>query len=201
MANNISRADLARRIEEGKRQAMDLFDVVSLNEGKKEGVYVDTEGNNSVGVGFNLEEKVNRDYLFKKHGLTYDDIVNKGVTLSEDQIRDLYNFNMSNAYEDAKIFDPKLDSRPHHVRVAILDLAFNLGRLKLLGGIDANGKKVIGFDRMRAALANDDYDTAAAEMKDSNWFGQVKTRGPRMINIMKSQDSLMNVLKDIRSRK
>ncbi len=39
MADNISRADLARRIEEGKRQAMDLYDVVSLNEGKKEGVY------------------------------------------------------------------------------------------------------------------------------------------------------------------
>lgn len=200
MANNISRADLARRIAEGKQQAIDLFDVVSLNEGKEESAYDDKQGK-AIAIGFNLEEKVNRDYLFKKHGLTYDDLVNKGVKLSEDQIRDLYNFNMSNAYEDAKIFDPKLDSRPHHVRVAILDLAFNLGRLKLLGGIDADGKKVVGFDNMRAALANDDYEKAAAEMEDSNWFGQVKTRGPRMVNIMKSQDSLTNLLKDIRSRK
>ena len=185
MANNISRADLARRIEEGKRQAMDLFDVVSLNEGKKQGVYNDNKGK-AIAIGFNLEEPKNREYLFKKHGLTYDDVVNKGVKLSEGQIRDLYNYSMVNAYQDAKLFDPKLDSRPHNVRVAILDLAFNLGRSKLNT-----------FKKMRKALENDDYNTAAAEMKDSKWFDQVKTRGPRMVGIMQNKNNLSTVLQQI----
>ena len=186
MANNISRADLARRRAQGAQQAMDLYNIVSLNEGKEESVYKDTEGNNSIAIGFNLEEPSNREYLFKKHGLTYDDVVNKGVKLSENQIRDLYNYSMSNAYQDAKLFDPKLDSRPHNVRVAILDLAFNLGRNKLNT-----------FKKMRKALENDDYNTAAAEMKDSKWFDQVKTRGPRMVGIMQNKDNLSTVLQKI----
>jgi len=36
---------------------------------------------------------------------------------------------------------------------------------------------------------------------DSKWFDQVKSRGPRMVNIMKSQDNLLSTLKDIRSKK
>lgn len=186
MADNINGGDLARRRAQGAQQAMDLYKVVSLNEGKKEGVYKDTEGNNTIGIGFNLEEAGNREYLFKKHGLTYDDVVNKGVKLSEGQIRDLYNYSMVNAYQDAKLFDPKLDSRPHNVRVAVLDLAFNLGRDKLNT-----------FKKMRKALENDDYNTAAAEMKDSKWFDQVKTRGPRMVGIMQNQNNLSTVLQQI----
>ena len=93
---------------------------------------------------------------------------------------------MSNAYQDAKLFDPKFDSRPHNVRVAVLDLAFNLGRDKLNT-----------FKKMRKALENDDYNTAAAEMKDSKWFDQVKTRGPRMVGIMQNQDNLSTVLQQI----
>jgi GH24 family phage-related lysozyme (muramidase) len=186
MADNMTRGDLARRRAQGAQQAMDLYNIVSLNEGKEESVYKDTEGNNSIAIGFNLEEPSNREYLFKKHGLTYDDVVNKGVKLSENQIRDLYNYSMSNAYQDAKLFDPKLDSRPHNVRVAILDLAFNLGRNKLNT-----------FKKMRKALENDDYSTAAAEMKDSKWFDPVKTRGPRMVGIMQNQDNLSTVLQQI----
>ena len=182
----MTRADLARRRAQAAQQAMDLYNVVSLNEGKKREVYKDTEGNNTIGIGFNLEEAGNREYLFKKHGLTYDDVVNKGVKLSENQIRDLYNYSMSNAYQDAKLFDPKFDSRPHNVRVAVLDLAFNLGRDKLNT-----------FKKMRKALENDDYNTAAAEMKDSKWFDQVKTRGPRMVGIMQNQDNLSTVLQQI----
>ncbi len=186
MADNINGGALARRRAQAAQQAMDLYNVVSLNEGKEESVYKDTEGNNSIAIGFNLEEPSNREYLFKKHGLTYDDVVNKGVKLSENQIRDLYNYSMSNAYQDAKLFDPKLDSRPHNVRVAILDLAFNLGRNKLNT-----------FKKMRKALEDDDYNTAAAEMKDSKWFDQVKTRGPRMVGIMQNQNNLSTVLQQI----
>jgi len=34
-------------------------------------------------------------------------------------------------------------------------------------------------------MAND-YQTAADEMVDSNWYKQVKSRGPRMVNVMRS---------------
>jgi GH24 family phage-related lysozyme (muramidase) len=199
MADNMTRSEYANRRAKGKQMAFDLYDVIKLNEGYKPAAYKDTKGNMTIGVGFNLESPSNRKYLEEKHGLTYDDVVNKGVQLNDKQIRDLYVFSARNAYEDAKVFDPKIDSRPHNVRVALIDLAFNLGRLKLVGGTDAQGNKVKGFVNMRKALQNDDYQTASAEMKDSNWFNQVKTRGPRMVGVMANADNLTQLLNDIRN--
>jgi hypothetical protein len=34
-------------------------------------------------------------------------------------------------------------------------------------------------------------------MKDSKWFDQVKTRGPRMVGIMQNQNNLSTVLQQI----
>jgi len=59
--------------------------------------------------------------------------------------------------------------------MAIVDMAFNLGLTKLNKFVD-----------MKAALMNNDYNTAADEMVDSNWYKQVKSRGPRMVKIMRS---------------
>ena len=33
---------------------------------------------------------------------------------------------------------------------------------------------------------NNDYQKAADEMVDSNWYKQVKSRGPRMVAVMRS---------------
>ena len=186
MADNINGGALARRRAQAAQQAMDLYNVVSLNEGKEESVYKDTEGNNSIAIGFNLEEPSNREYLFKKHGLTYDDVVNKGVKLSENQISELDNDRRRNAAKDAKLWEKKGEERPQKGRVAILEGERNLGRNKL-----TRGKK------KRKALEDDDYNTAAAEMKDSKWFDQVKTRGPRMVGIMQNQNNLSTVLQQI----
>ena len=39
---------------------------------------------------------------------------------------------------------------------------------------------------MKAALDADDYSAAADEMVDSNWYRQVKSRGPRTEKLMRS---------------
>jgi len=59
--------------------------------------------------------------------------------------------------------------------MAIVDMAFNLGLTKLNK-----------FKKMKAGLMNNDYQTAADEMVDSNWYKQVKSRGPRMVAVMRS---------------
>ena len=187
MADNMTTSQYAAQRAKPKSYAMDLYDIISLNEGKKPAVYKDSLGNMSIAVGFNLEEPANIKYLEERHGLTYDDVVNKGKTLSENQIRDLYNFSIKNALADAKEFDPKFSSRPTNAKIALLDLSFNLGRNKLFT-----------FKKMREALAEDDYSKAAAEMKDSKWYDQVKTRGPRMVGVMQSGDNLTKLLNDIR---
>ena len=54
-------------------------------------------------------------------------------------------------------------------------MAFNLGLTKLNK-----------FKEMRKALMQNDYNKAADEMIDSNWYKQVKTRGPRTVSLMRS---------------
>jgi hypothetical protein len=39
---------------------------------------------------------------------------------------------------------------------------------------------------MKQGLMNNDYQTAADEMVDSLWYDQVKSRGPRMVKLMRS---------------
>jgi hypothetical protein len=39
---------------------------------------------------------------------------------------------------------------------------------------------------MRKGLEANDYNVAADEMVDSNWFKQIKSRGPRTVGLMRS---------------
>jgi lysozyme len=57
----------------------------------------------------------------------------------------------------------------------LVNMCFNLG-------ID----KLLGFKNALAAMANGVYTTAAAEMQDSLWFGQVGQRAVRLCQAMKT---------------
>ena len=46
--------------------------------------------------------------------------------------------------------------------------------------------KLNKFVEMKKGLMNNDYNKAADEMVDSNWYKQVKSRGPRMVQVMRS---------------
>ena len=62
------------------------------------------------------------------------------------------------------------------VRQAVLtDMVINLG-----------WPKFSLFKRMRAALDARDYQLAASEMMDSNWYKQVGTRSKRLVGMMRS---------------
>lgn len=57
----------------------------------------------------------------------------------------------------------------------LVNMAFNIG----LGGI-------AGFQGMLKAIASGDFDMAAAEMRDSEWFRQVGARAARLADAMSS---------------
>lgn len=142
------------------------------NEGYKPEVYTDTTGNRTIGIGFNLEDTNNRKVL-KDMGIDINDVF-AGKPLKENQIIGLYNHSLRQAFSDAQKFDPGFARRPEPVKKAIVDMAFNLGLTRLQK-----------FKKMRAALDADDYGRAADEMVDSNWYKQVKTRGPRTVELMR----------------
>lgn len=59
-------------------------------------------------------------------------------------------------------------------KFVLVDMAFNLGYMKLMQ-----------FKKMWAALAIQDYDTAAIEMLNSKWAQQVKSRSTELADLMR----------------
>lgn len=57
----------------------------------------------------------------------------------------------------------------------LLNMCFNLGLARLSG-----------FRKMLAAVQRQDWETAAVEMVDSAWYGQVGNRSKRLVSMMRT---------------
>ena len=172
MADNLTPSQQAKRRAEDMR-ATEYRKMFIENEGLKDKVYEDTKGNRTIGIGFNLEDKNNQKVL-ADIGLDLQEVLG-GKKLKRNDIIRLYNHSLRQAFSDAQKFDPGFARRPEPVKKSIVDMAFNLGLTKLNK-----------FEKMKAALGQNDYSRAADEMVDSNWYKQVKSRGPRTVALMRS---------------
>ena len=172
MPSNMTPQQYAQKRADEKR-AQDYYQMLELNEGNKPQVYKDTKGNRTIGIGFNLEDASNRRFL-KEQGIDINELT-AGRKLTERETKILYNHSLTKAYKDAMKYDKGFSRRPENVKKALVDMSFNLGLTKLNE-----------FKKMKEALQKNDYATAADEAKDSNWFKQVKTRGPRTVELIRS---------------
>ena len=157
-----------------------LEDQLILHEGLRLKVYRCPAGYWTVGVGRNLEGKPLRsdeqEYILGCRGLKPDEVIEvlkeRGIT--KDEALFLLREDIADAEKDLQHFDwfPRLDPVRRKV---VLDMRYNLGPTRFRQ-----------FKRMIAALAAGDYEAAAAEMVDSKWYRQVKTRGVRLARMMRT---------------
>jgi GH24 family phage-related lysozyme (muramidase) len=144
------------------------------HEGRRSKVYKDTEGVPTIGVGFNL----NRPDAKKKIealGLSYDMVRDGEQELSERQIDDLLVADIDAAVADCNALFPKFADLSDVRQRALADMAFNLGPARLKS-----------FKKMIASVNNENFVGAADEMKDSQWYRQVKKRGETLESMMRT---------------
>jgi GH24 family phage-related lysozyme (muramidase) len=151
-----------------------IFKQLVKHEGYKKHIYLDKKNIPTIGIGFNLNDKGNQKIL-AKHGITQRHL-QEGLTDAE--IKALFDDTLKIATANAKRFAPNLDSLPANAQLAIVDLSFNLGPVKLAQ-----------FKVLQQALAKKDFKAAAAALKDSNWYYQVGNRGPDLVNQLLSASS------------
>jgi len=173
MADNLSRSDLARQRTKAKYN-QEIYDQLALHEGEEPSVYTDTKGKRTIGIGFNLDEPSNRKKA-EALGLNVQDMLSGKKTLSDKEIKLLYNESIKQATKDANAYLPKAGRHPPVVQKVLLDMSFNLGLTKLNG-----------FVEMRKALLRGDYNKAADEMIDSEWYSQVGNRSKTLVDMMRS---------------
>ena len=127
-----------------------------LDEGSRNYPYQCTAGKLTIGVGRNLDD----------------------VGLSQDEIEYLLANDMKRIrielLQDPDI-GPIYASLDEVRQMAIKNMCFNLGLFGL--------KK---FKKMWKALAHKNYDEAAKQAIDSRWYRQVKSRGKRVVHIIRA---------------
>ena len=172
MLDNKSVFEYARKRARNKFN-QELYEQIALHEGVEPSVYKDTKGKRTIGIGFNLDEPSNRKKA-EAVGLNVQDMLS-GRTLSDKEIKMLYNESIKQAANDANAFLPKAGRQPPVVQKVLIDMAFNLGLTKLNK-----------FEKMREALLEGDYNKAADEMIDSKWYNQVGNRSKTLVKMMRS---------------
>ena len=150
----------------------DTPSMIERHEGRKNKVYKDSLGIPTIGIGYNLRNATAKQDLAKV-GANLKEVL-RGKQLSEDQVNELFRMSLDRALKDAKSYYPEFDKLPDAAKGVLVDMSFNLGLTKLKG-----------FKDLKSALGRGNYNAAADAMIDSAWYRQVKTRGVRLVNIMR----------------
>lgn len=99
-------------------------------------------------------------------------LTDKGITFSEAMM--LCDHDVDEAITDLASFPWFVALDPIRQR-ALIDLRFNLG-----------GGGFRGFKRMIRLLSEGNYPMAASSARESLWFKQVRSRGPRIVDMLRS---------------
>lgn len=155
---------------------------VERNEARRHRAYFDSENNPTVGIGFNLRRSDARNKI-EALGVDYDQICNQQIELTDEQIDTLLISDLATAIDDASALFPNFDNINVARQIILVDMAFNLGKSRLSG-----------FHKMIAAVTAEDWEEAARQMIDSAWYRQVKSRGERNVEVMRTGELVADYL-------
>lgn len=147
-------------------------ELIERHEGRRSKVYKDSLGVPTIGIGYNLKNSTAKEDL-DKIGTNLNAVL-RGKELSNKQINALFNLSLHRSLNDAKIYYPGFNTLPDTAKGILVDMAFNLGLTRLAK-----------FEDLKAALKIGNYNQAADAMVDSLWYKQVKSRGVRLVNMMR----------------
>ena len=134
-----------------------LIEELIKDEGYKYEIYLDHLGYPTFGVGHLVLEKD------EEHGKPV------GTPVSEERILECLSKDIDIVCDELDMKDPWWRNLDDNRQRVIANMCFNLGHPRL-----SNFKKFIG------AMQISDWETAAVEMMDSKWAGQVGNRAIRL---------------------
>jgi|TARA_R100000988_G_scaffold101263_1_gene73803 lysozyme len=134
-----------------------LIEELIKDEGYKYEIYLDHLGYPTFGVGHLVLE------TDEEHGQPV------GTPVSEERIRECLSKDIDIVCDELDMKDPWWRNLDDNRQRVMANMCFNLGHPRL-----SNFKKFIG------AMQISDWETAAVEMMDSKWAGQVGNRAIRL---------------------
>jgi GH24 family phage-related lysozyme (muramidase) len=146
--------------------ATDTASYIAQNEGTRLSTYTDSMGVPTIGVGSNLNEQANQDYL-SNAGYDVDKVMSGQQSITQDDAMGMLQNSMGTAQSDAQNFagSDAWDSMSSGQKTALTDMSYQLG-----------SNRLGGFKNMQADIQSGDWQGAADEMGDSSYCNQVPSR-------------------------
>ena len=140
-----------------------LREEIAYDEGSVNEIYLDHLGLPTFGIGHLV---IDSD---PEHGQPV------GTPVSEDRCNEAFDNDIQTVISDCNILYPDFDELPEEVQRIIANMMFNMGRPRL--------RK---FKGMKRGVDTRDWNAAADEMVDSNWYRQVTKRADRLVARMRA---------------
>lgn len=140
-----------------------LREQLEVDESVEYEIYLDHFGYPTFGIGHLILESD------PEYGLPVGSIV------SEERVAEAFETDIQTVLNDCYKFFSDFDYLPEEAQQVIANMMFNLGYTRLSK-----------FKNFKAAVDARDWNTAADEMIDSNWYNQVTNRANRLVNRIRS---------------
>lgn len=145
--------------------------LITKHEGIRYTAYYDTAGNLTIGTGCNLDASGAQEAC-EAAGIDYD-AVRSGESITSAQCTALLDFQLNHVIASAQRIFSEFSTFPYPAQSVICDMLFNLGDGRFLG-----------FKRTIASIKAQEWKGAAANMRDSAWYHQTKSRGQEDVKIL-----------------
>jgi len=136
---------------------------LELDEGCKHETYLCSQNVVTGGIGHMITEWDDEKYL------------EVGVEIPDEQVKAWFNKDIETVLSDCELLYDDFDHLPEEAQLIIANMMFNLGYPRL--------KKFVG---MKAGVDARDWNKAADEMIDSNYYKQLPNRAGRLVKRMRS---------------
>ena len=144
-----------------------LREEIEYDEGSVNKIYLDHLGLATFGIG-HLVTEWDEEYGFEV-----------GTDVSEDRCIEAFNRDIKTVLSDCNKLYSDFDELPEEVQLIIANMMFNMGRPRLSK-----------FKGMKRGVDAKDWNAAADEMVDSNWYKQVTKRAERLVVRMRDVGNL-----------
>ena len=140
-----------------------LREEIAYDEGSVNEIYLDHLGLPTFGIGHLVLESD------PEHGQPV------GTPVSEDRCNSAFDEDVKTVLNDCSILYDDFDDLPEEAQRIIANMMFNMGRPRLSK-----------FKGMKRGVDARDWNAAADEMVDSNWYRQVTKRADRLVARMRA---------------
>ena len=140
-----------------------LREQLIIDEGQVNEVYHDHLGYPTFGIG----------HLILDSDPEYGS--DTGTEVSEDRVKEAFASDVVGVVSDCETLYPDFEELPEDAQRIIANMMFNMGRPRLSK-----------FKGMKRGVDAQDWNAAADEMIDSNWYKQVTNRADRLVNRMRN---------------